>query len=59
MVYVVYYTCPKCKHPCCGEEAQKKANECIEAASKADARKFFNTHKPCRHMKICEIKESD
>lgn len=56
--YVVYFSCPNCKKPC-GEDPNEKANECLYANSKTEARQIFNSLKPCKHMKITEIKETD
>lgn len=58
MVYIVYYTCPHCTNPDCGEAPEKRANEMLYASSKKEAREKFTHGKPCRHMKICEIKET-
>lgn len=58
MVYIVYYTCPHCKNPDCGEDPMKRANELVTARTKTEAREIFNSGKPCRHMKIAEIRET-
>lgn len=55
MVYVVYYTCPHCKNPTCGDDPMKEANELIAAPTKGKAREKFNAIKTCRHMKISKI----
>lgn len=58
MVYICYYHCPHCKHPNCGEDPMRRANELIPATSKADARATFNHLKPCRHIKLISIEET-
>ena len=58
MIYKVCFNCPKCKKPC-NDDKLEVFNELIEADSSADARKYFNANKPCRHMKITEIKAVD
>lgn len=57
-VYCVHYTCPHCKHPTCGVDPNKRANELVPAKNKAEARQRFNQHKHCRHMKVCLIQET-
>ena len=52
--YVVWFTCPNCKHPCT-DDPNERGNECIEVETKAEAIRFFNQRKPCRNMKICAV----
>lgn len=54
--YICYYNCPFCSDPCC-DNPEEESNECISADNKAEARKFFNNCKQCRHMKITRIEE--
>lgn len=58
MYYIIHYTCPHCKHPDCGEDPMKRANEIVWAENKTYARAIFTQNKPCRWMKIVEINET-
>lgn len=54
--YIVYFSCPFCKNPCCDDPCEE-ANEVVDADSKTEAREFFNNAKQCRYMKIARIVE--
>ena len=58
--FVIYYTCPHCKASkanACGSNPLERANECVYANTKAEAKAIFTAYKPCRWQKIAEIKE--
>ena len=56
MWYVVYFNCPNCKKPC-GSDPLETANEVLYANSESEARKIFNSLKPCKQMKVTEVKK--
>lgn len=58
MIYKINFNCPKCKHPC-NENPTELYNELVDCNDKAEARRIFQAYKPCRHMQIVSITETD